>query len=344
MMQQCIAGDSWGMITLPIIEHSPLSAVFFGIMFISLEITLMNVILATVVDSANQARTEDLNSKAAKVKLIELCACLDDDGSGELTFEELVEGFRSNRDFKRQMTRMDINENDCRTVWDIIDSDGSGTVSCDEFTEELLKMKSANPHTMLIMIRHNAAQTRARVEKDFNELKETLLAAEERQLRIVAKLERDEKETNKVLMDLEHQTKQLHESTSFLKRQPTGALDGSQALNTDNGVLNGCDAKDAGTDGLNGSMTCIELEPESKETLPLNRAMAFEYQKCDVDEPSESLKRLPATRAGLPTQLFPLSRAADPCNGQTSSRPQWGTDRSEAKGLCDNLQPCPGQT
>merc|ERR1719502_249231 len=96
--QQIIAGDSWGTVTVPIIERSPITVVFFTLVFISLNMALMNVILASVVDAVGQARLnndkyvvhqKERELKAAYLMLEEACRRLDSDGSGCLTFDEL---------------------------------------------------------------------------------------------------------------------------------------------------------------------------------------------------------------------------------------------------------------
>merc|ERR1719482_1451238 len=58
--QQLVAGDSWGQVSLHISERSPWAWFFFVLVLFSLQLLVMNVILAAVVDSAMQARSSNL--------------------------------------------------------------------------------------------------------------------------------------------------------------------------------------------------------------------------------------------------------------------------------------------
>jgi voltage-gated sodium channel len=202
MMQQIIAGDSWGMVTLPIIEHYPSSMIFFVLMFITLEVALMNVVLACVVDSAAQARVDDLSGDNVKRKLTALCEDLDDDNSGEITFTELKRGFKTNREFKRRMGQMDIHEQEIDVVWDILDADKSGTIQVVEFVDELSKLKKANAHTMLLMIRHYVMEIRNKINQQLLLMRQDLERAEKQELEIAEQMRREEHELNNSMSKL----------------------------------------------------------------------------------------------------------------------------------------------
>merc|ERR1719436_1590139 len=58
-VQQLIAGDSWGMVSLPIIEESPGTVVFFVAVFVVVQLMVMNVILSMVVEVSLKAAAKD---------------------------------------------------------------------------------------------------------------------------------------------------------------------------------------------------------------------------------------------------------------------------------------------
>lgn len=58
-MQQIVTGDSWGQVSLPIIEEALESLLFIGSVFITLNLMFINVILSMVVDSSLKASDED---------------------------------------------------------------------------------------------------------------------------------------------------------------------------------------------------------------------------------------------------------------------------------------------
>lgn len=64
-VQQIVAGDSWGLVTIPIIEEEPWMAFFFGSVFILVQLMVMNVILSMVVESSLKARPCGLGGACA---------------------------------------------------------------------------------------------------------------------------------------------------------------------------------------------------------------------------------------------------------------------------------------
>jgi voltage-gated sodium channel len=170
--QQILAGDSWGQVSLPISERAPLSWAFFVLVLASLDLMLLNVILAAVVAAAELARSENLEivaqtkdaeRKVYHKRLINICGELDTDGNGTLTFEEIANGFRSHPDFVHLMEAMDIQPDDISFVWGILDADGSGEVNYQEFAEELFKMKMKDAHTMIVFIKYSVAEILAQI-------------------------------------------------------------------------------------------------------------------------------------------------------------------------------------
>lgn len=181
--QQLVAGDSWGTVSLPICERSPAAWLFFTLVLVSLELLVMNVILAAVVDSAGQARTANLailnkqkdeERRSYQAHLVGLCRELDGDGTGTLTQEEIQEGFTSNAEFYNIMDAMDIAPDDIGWVWGVLDVDGSGEVNYEEFATELFKMKEKDEHTMIVFIQHYVQEIRT-------QLRETLCILQQQQ-------------------------------------------------------------------------------------------------------------------------------------------------------------------
>merc|ERR1719456_465794 len=54
--QQILAGDSWGMVTIPIIEHYPWTALYFLSVFLLIGLAVHNLILGVIVDVAQESR------------------------------------------------------------------------------------------------------------------------------------------------------------------------------------------------------------------------------------------------------------------------------------------------
>ena len=62
---------------------------------------------------------------------------MDADGSGELTFEELLEGARNDPEFQSRLRVMDIDQNDLKQLFAMIDVKGTGLIDPEEFIQPL---------------------------------------------------------------------------------------------------------------------------------------------------------------------------------------------------------------
>jgi hypothetical protein len=161
--QTLLFGDSWGLTAIPIIEHAPWTYGFFLMVFVTVCVAAMNLILAAIVDAAQDAKAQG-DHEIARVKqqeqqhasgqLLELCKSLDYDGSGTLNVEELREGMTNNPEFGDAMKAMDISSDDIDVVFGMLDEDRSGDVDYEEFIAQVHKMKTNDTHTLLIFIRH----------------------------------------------------------------------------------------------------------------------------------------------------------------------------------------------
>jgi len=180
--QQVITGDSWGAVSLPIIEESPLAGIFIMAVFVCLNLMVMNVILSMVVDSSLKACEEDTKRRVLEKEKVckenaealrNMCFELDEDRSGVLTKQELLDGFEHNPAFGSMMHLMDVSMEDLDAIFGILDKDGSGDVSYDEFVDELYKMKTHDSHTLLVFIKHYVSEINKQVQVEFSRLSQT---------------------------------------------------------------------------------------------------------------------------------------------------------------------------
>ena len=56
-------GDSWGLVSVPVIEKRPEYTIIFICIVVSVSLGVMNLILAVIVESAAEARESDLAQK-----------------------------------------------------------------------------------------------------------------------------------------------------------------------------------------------------------------------------------------------------------------------------------------
>jgi len=162
LFQQIVAGDSWGLTSLPVMEHTPQLVPIFVLIVMSVALGVMNLILAVIVDSATEARENDVERKQQeqakrllemKITLLKLCSSMDADYSGSLTLEELKNAWSSSDDFRNAMAELEIGETELQSVFKIMDPDQSGEVDYREFVDSLYDLKT-NDNRMSMALMH----------------------------------------------------------------------------------------------------------------------------------------------------------------------------------------------
>eukprot|EP00438_Fugacium_kawagutii_P004682 Skav205563 [mRNA] locus=scaffold1407:50319:51971:- [translate_table: standard] len=143
---QVVAGDSWGLISIPLAKAEPWTVPILFFIMMTVSIGVMNLILAVIVEKAAEARENDHERKAKRaeeqrqkdlVELALLCDRMDHDGSGALSLEELLDGFDQDLGFQSLMQRMELGRSDMKTVFQALDDDASGEVDYLEFCYHL---------------------------------------------------------------------------------------------------------------------------------------------------------------------------------------------------------------
>jgi len=181
LTQSVIAGDSWGLIAVPLLEHSTVAFFILIPAFLSLQLGLLNVVAAVIVDRQAQARLDDeklqhtmqdeeLHRSYGKLKT--LFALMDDDDSGALTVDELVSSYETNDDFRNVLDMMGIGQEDIPTLFGVLDTDRSGDVDYREFVSRLHYLRTANQRTALVFVKHLALQIQETLHKQSEHLRE----------------------------------------------------------------------------------------------------------------------------------------------------------------------------
>lgn len=174
-IQQIVAGDSWGAVTIPIMERHPETALFFLSVLVSTALGLLNLIVMVIVDKAAQVHDEDkqkeltqkmLHFEDTKQELKGLCQEIDADSSGQLSKNEFLDGYRHLPQFAHLLNRMHIEGGDLDNLFTILDADGSGLVDYNEFVDELVKMKYEDNHMLLIYIQSYVKDVRSKVSEE----------------------------------------------------------------------------------------------------------------------------------------------------------------------------------
>lgn len=117
-----------------------------------------------VVEKAAEARENDQERKMQQkekereqnmIELAVLCDRMDEDGSGALSLKEMLHGFDTDVNFKSLMAFMDIERDDMQTIFQVLDSDGSGEVDYVEFCHHLGSCGKRDPLMMSSLTRYS---------------------------------------------------------------------------------------------------------------------------------------------------------------------------------------------
>lgn len=145
---QVMTLDSWTQVARPIVHERPYLAGFF-VFFISIAVfVLSNLITAVIVENAfaiskedeeevaiMKERQKDADINELKILFLEI----DEDGSGYLSREEFLEAV-DNPKIRRKLQLLEVDLDELDELWQILD-DGDGTLSANEFSQGLRKMK-----------------------------------------------------------------------------------------------------------------------------------------------------------------------------------------------------------
>eukprot|EP00448_Togula_jolla_P007385 CAMPEP_0170603574 /NCGR_PEP_ID=MMETSP0224-20130122/18983_1 /TAXON_ID=285029 /ORGANISM="Togula jolla, Strain CCCM 725" /LENGTH=627 /DNA_ID=CAMNT_0010928461 /DNA_START=64 /DNA_END=1947 /DNA_ORIENTATION=- len=181
--QQVVAGDSWGQVTMPLMEEHPWTGFLFVPVFVTVNLGIMNLVLAVIVDRAQEAReskaTDRLRGEIGVTGqcLVDIFDQLDKDGSGDLTLEEVLSGYDHISDFRVATARMQISRHDLEVVFQLLDEDNSGCVNKFEFVDGLSRMKTENNHTLLLFIRYYVTELRANTREQLHLLQTSVLGS-----------------------------------------------------------------------------------------------------------------------------------------------------------------------
>eukprot|EP00930_Biecheleria_cincta_P082808 TRINITY_DN72459_c0_g1_i1.p1 TRINITY_DN72459_c0_g1~~TRINITY_DN72459_c0_g1_i1.p1 ORF type:complete len:615 (+),score=106.03 TRINITY_DN72459_c0_g1_i1:31-1875(+) len=141
--------DSCGGIMRPIVHHKPYLFLYFISIVLLLSIGLLNLITALMVDASLAAASADKDVKKAMenerkrkqmLELRNMFGELDEDGSGELSLDELMS---SPEDIQETLCEIAGTE-DLQGLFEALDYDGGGTLAIDEFCDGVVKFTSSD--------------------------------------------------------------------------------------------------------------------------------------------------------------------------------------------------------
>eukprot|EP00930_Biecheleria_cincta_P071979 TRINITY_DN5941_c0_g1_i3.p1 TRINITY_DN5941_c0_g1~~TRINITY_DN5941_c0_g1_i3.p1 ORF type:complete len:647 (+),score=121.09 TRINITY_DN5941_c0_g1_i3:39-1979(+) len=139
--QTLMAGDAWGQCTLPIIHKSHATACFFVVSLVLIQLGTINLIMAVVIQKAQEAHANDVETKLnqitmekkrAESRLNEFCEAMDNDQNGTIGLDELKDFYQSSAEMREVFDTLDMTFEDCESLFNLMDKDHSGDLSYQE--------------------------------------------------------------------------------------------------------------------------------------------------------------------------------------------------------------------
>jgi hypothetical protein len=176
--KQLVAGDSWGILCEPIIDEDRWTSLFFMLVLVTVSLTMLNCILAVVVEAGTAAAAADDHEMAvahegvrlgAEENLISLCHEIDSNGDGALSYEEFRNAFADNENVRHCFELMHATEADLLMIFNICDEDSSGRIDYREFVEQVRRIKHS-PDQLILHYVTDIRSTMMRIKPEFLEV------------------------------------------------------------------------------------------------------------------------------------------------------------------------------
>jgi len=179
--QTLIMGDGIGDYFIPLVEEDTWSALFLMACVAIVYLGFSNLILSVIVEKANEARQHDTTYKDmvdkkvqndAKREVTHLWHDLeDDDNSNTMSLQELKHLYHTSDKFRNYFKRLDIDMPFLEYAFKIMDADGSGDCSLEDFAASVVKLKNTDPGPVVSYIKYQITQ----VVSDVAEIKSLML-------------------------------------------------------------------------------------------------------------------------------------------------------------------------
>eukprot|EP00931_Biecheleriopsis_adriatica_P073287 TRINITY_DN47606_c0_g1_i1.p1 TRINITY_DN47606_c0_g1~~TRINITY_DN47606_c0_g1_i1.p1 ORF type:complete len:612 (+),score=105.06 TRINITY_DN47606_c0_g1_i1:84-1919(+) len=172
-LQQIVAGDSWGMVTIPLMENYPGTIPFLMMVMLFVNLGLLNLILSVIVDNAQRAHADDLVFQTAhklqeahslQRDLIAMCHELDTDNDKSITLNELLEGYENLPNMSKKLTVLGVQRAELNSLFHVLDEDRSGQLDYEELVSKLVKLKTQDPGMALMTISANVNRLKGSID------------------------------------------------------------------------------------------------------------------------------------------------------------------------------------
>eukprot|EP00929_Paragymnodinium_shiwhaense_P101662 TRINITY_DN64803_c0_g1_i1.p1 TRINITY_DN64803_c0_g1~~TRINITY_DN64803_c0_g1_i1.p1 ORF type:complete len:740 (+),score=155.37 TRINITY_DN64803_c0_g1_i1:92-2311(+) len=166
-------GQDWADLISPLVDATGSQAhnVIFSMFIAFSTMVIMNLVTGVFVEGAQRLSAEDRDKELFKMAT-KVFGDVDDDGSKGITWKEMQENMQTNVLLQEYLATMDLNNNNAKDLFLILDDDKSGIISIDEFVTGCMRLKgparSADVCKMLVQtqrIADSVTKVRKRVSR-----------------------------------------------------------------------------------------------------------------------------------------------------------------------------------
>jgi len=177
LFQNIVAGDSWGEISLPVLERDKIGLLLILVQMI-IGIGAMNLILAVVVESAVEARQtkneQGLRIKARQMKkrkkeLLSAVQEMDTNRDGWIDRSEVMRAATKSAEFQERLKFMGITVEDLEQIIDAIEHSDTGGISYMEFCNALDAVEADDTRKSVVLLKMNLMCLRRDILSKFNQ-------------------------------------------------------------------------------------------------------------------------------------------------------------------------------
>eukprot|EP00747_Dinoflagellata_sp_TGD_P195613 gnl/TRDRNA2_/TRDRNA2_64549_c0_seq1.p1 gnl/TRDRNA2_/TRDRNA2_64549_c0~~gnl/TRDRNA2_/TRDRNA2_64549_c0_seq1.p1 ORF type:complete len:680 (+),score=125.28 gnl/TRDRNA2_/TRDRNA2_64549_c0_seq1:68-2041(+) len=150
-------GKDWDDLATPLMKLNPVLGPFFVLYIAFALLALMNVVTGVFVESALKSAKDDQEHNTLN-QLHKLFSEADEDRSGKLSWKEFESKLEAPA-FLKVLQNMDVEPNEAKELFKLIDIDDSGEIDYEEFISGFLRLRGPAKAIDLTMVMHEARRS-----------------------------------------------------------------------------------------------------------------------------------------------------------------------------------------
>jgi len=178
-----VVGDSWADCAVPFILTYWWPFFVFAGAFMAVQLGLLNLVLSVIVDKAADAREADIELKANQrtkeqeksgKRLLEIIRNIDQNLSGDISIQELLQGYDGDDEFQRVVTLLNIDRDELGELFRCMDEDDTGLLEYGEFVRHVQKAQSQDLRVQFMVLKMEVLKMSHSLQRQSREIHEAI--------------------------------------------------------------------------------------------------------------------------------------------------------------------------